>query len=346
MNNNFQGYVQPNGYNQYGMPYVNPLDLEKKNDKKILRTMGNLFGGAVILYIVASFVSAFALMFLGNFFPSVNLIFENQLMSDAYGAMGSILFIGVSFLIAHLVLRSKKYVGVLPLGTTYNRKAAAYLVMMMLPIILVTSMVVNYISFSVQESAGITFSSGMEDMQVVGASQVIMNIIAMAITPAIIEEIAIRGIILEPLRRYGDKFAIVASALIFSLLHGNMVQIPYTLFAGIYFGYVAVKTGSLWPSIILHFFNNLFSTVIIAADSNFGEMASSILALLMLLVIIIVGIFGGIKYSSMRYRVEFKKGVTTLKLGEKISALFWNVPMVFAVIIMLILTATSVTFNG
>lgn len=335
MNNNY--YIPPNGYNG-NIPVINPL--EKRNDKRILSTAGNLYGAAILFYFVASFAVSFLL---AKFFKGFRYIVEEQLLSDAYSVLASVLFIGLPFFIVYLILKRKKYSGILPLGTTYNGKAAVYLVMMMLPVVLLTSMAVNMVSFTVQEMLGITFSSGFEDMTVKGIPETVMCILSTAVIPAIVEEISVRGVILQPLRRYGDRFAIVASAVIFSLLHGNMVQIPYTLFAGMYFGYVAVATGSLWPTIVLHFFNNLFSAVIMCVDGNFGSAAANVATFLMLFVIIVTGAVGAVMYFGMRYKVTLQKGVKTLKTGEKISALFLNVPMVFALIVTLMLTLTSIS---
>ena len=166
----------------------------------------------------------------------------------------------------------------------------------------------------------------------------------MAVLPAVVEEIAIRGIVLQPLRRYGDWFAIIASSLIFSLMHGNMVQIPYTLAAGIIFGVVAVSTGSLWPSIVLHFLNNLFSVLILCVDSNFSETAANFFVFIMLGALVLQGIAGGVIFFNMRYRPRFAKGVKTLNNGEKANALFGNPVMIAALVAMVLVALTSISF--
>ncbi|MDE5994363.1 MAG: CPBP family intramembrane metalloprotease, partial [Oscillospiraceae bacterium] len=154
----------------------------------------------------------------------------------------------------------------------------------------------------------------------------------------------IRGVVLQPLRRYGDKFAIVMSAAIFSILHGNMVQIPYTLVAGIYFGYLCVATGSLWPSIVLHFINNMFSVIQLVVLSNYGEEKSAIAVMLMLGVLIAIGIAGGFIFFNMNYKANLKSGVDTLKTGEKTVSVLKSPAMIIAIVFMLISTALSVKF--
>ncbi len=109
---------------------------------------------------------------------------------------------------------------------------------------------------------GIEFSSGMEGIEapsgVLGLSMYIINF---AVLPALFEEFAFRCVILQPLRRYGDWFAILATSFCFAILHGNMVQIPFAFIAGIALGYFCIKTKSIWTSVAIHFCNNLFSVV-------------------------------------------------------------------------------------
>ncbi len=85
---------------------------------------------------------------------------------------------------------------------------------------------------------------------------VLMYYLTVAIMPALTEEFAFRGVILGSLRKYSDGLAVVVSAGLFALMHGNFVQIPFTFCCGLMFGFLVVKTNSLLPSIIVHFLNN------------------------------------------------------------------------------------------
>ena len=315
---------------------------EKKNDKKVLRKAGNLFGIAIIAYIALSLIVSFVIGLIARVIPSIYLLYENSTANYAYSIVGSIIFIGVPFALVYLILKSKKISGILPFGTTFNRKAAVSLTMILIPVMLLSSIVVNAVSLIIQGILGLEFTSGLEDLQVQGVGGFIVATISMAVVPAIIEEFAIRGVVMQPLRRYGDKFAIIASALIFSIMHGNMAQIPYTVIGGIYLGYLAVATGSIWPSIILHFVNNMYSVLVMTASSMFSEGVASVVTICILLSLIGVGIFGAILFSSMRYKTSLGMGVNTLKFGEKVNALFVNVPMIIAIIIMIGITITSI----
>ena len=190
---------------------------------------------------------------------------------------------------------------------------------------------------------GLEFTSGLEDLSVDSPLAAITMVLSMAIFPAIIEEFCVRGVVLQTLRRYGDGFAIIMSAFIFSILHGNMVQIPYTMLAGIYFGYICVVTGSLWPSMILHFVNNLFSVLEVIIISYKGEEFGAYATVIMLGLLVVIGIIGGIIFFTMKQKPVLQKGVKYLRTDEKFESILKNPAMIIAIVIMLINTAFSVS---
>jgi membrane protease YdiL (CAAX protease family) len=72
-----------------------------------------------------------------------------------------------------------------------------------------------------------------------------------------VEELIFRGLILQGfLRRYTVRKAIVVSALLFAVFHGNVFQFTPALTAGLVFGWWYVKTGSLVSCIFGHAINN------------------------------------------------------------------------------------------
>ena len=357
--NNYNGNYNPNGqfggwgqgaYGGYNAPYYNYYNeqyqkqQEKKNDKKILRTMGNWFGFAIICFIVLQLIVGTIIGLLSGVFSKLNLLYDDDNVSMAYQIIASVFFILVPFVIAYVALKKKKIAGILPFGTPYNAKAAVGLTMFCVPLMIFSTFAINLISAVFQEAIGITFTTGFEDPKIVSAEGIFIAVLSTAVLPAVIEEFIIRGVVMQPLRRFGDKFAIVASALIFGIMHGNMVQIPYTLVAGLFFGYLVVATGSIWPSIILHFINNFYSVAVLAVYDNAGDSVGATVSALFIGLFVISGIIGGLIYFPMNYKTPLKKGVNTLKTGEKFSALFVNVPMIFAIIFLLLQTIGTIKF--
>ena len=88
--------------------------------------------------------------------------------------------------------------------------------------------------------------------------------------PAILEEVAFRGVILAMfLRFYRQPKAILFSGLGFGVIHllnlldgGDPVwvigQVGWAAILGLFYGYVTLKTDSLIPAMIVHYLGNLF----------------------------------------------------------------------------------------
>ena len=70
------------------------------------------------------------------------------------------------------------------------------------------------------------------------------------------EELLFRGVILSGLRRYGTWPAIVISSLLFALAHASIYRLLPTFCLGLMLGYIVVKTGSIYCSMLLHALNN------------------------------------------------------------------------------------------
>lgn len=79
-----------------------------------------------------------------------------------------------------------------------------------------------------------------------------MGFFATVIVAPFGEEFIFRKLLIDRVNVYGQKFAILFSAIIFSLFHTNIYQMFYTFLLGAIFSYVYVKTGKLRYSIFLH----------------------------------------------------------------------------------------------
>lgn len=90
----------------------------------------------------------------------------------------------------------------------------------------------------------------------------VVTLIFTAFVAPIFEEIIYRHLLLRSLKPVGDTPAIILSALIFGLAHGNFDQFAYAFLSGIIFGLVAVRYDSIIPGMVLHLINNFFVTVI------------------------------------------------------------------------------------
>jgi len=82
-------------------------------------------------------------------------------------------------------------------------------------------------------------------------------VLAIAVVPAVCEELAFRGFILSGFRHLGHKWrAIIYSALLFGLTHAILQQSLIACLVGVVIGYVAVQTGSIIPCMVFHVLHN------------------------------------------------------------------------------------------
>jgi len=88
------------------------------------------------------------------------------------------------------------------------------------------------------------------------------KILFMVILAPVIEEYIFRKQLIDRMHVYGEKLAVITSALMFGLFHGNLSQLFYAFALGLVFGYVYLKTGKLRYSIGLHMLINFIGSVV------------------------------------------------------------------------------------
>jgi membrane protease YdiL (CAAX protease family) len=82
-------------------------------------------------------------------------------------------------------------------------------------------------------------------------------LLMIAAFPAFFEEVAFRGVIVPVLKRaLTVRETVFVSGAMFMILHLNPMSAPVLLAAGIMLGYLRIKSGSVWPCVMLHFTHN------------------------------------------------------------------------------------------
>ncbi|MDR2201724.1 MAG: CPBP family intramembrane metalloprotease [Clostridiales bacterium] len=88
----------------------------------------------------------------------------------------------------------------------------------------------------------------------------ILSIFLTGILPGFCEEFTMRGGFLTTLRdSFGLGNTLVIAGVAFGLFHQNITQVCYTALFGAFMAFVVVKTGSIFPAMIIHFMNNSVS---------------------------------------------------------------------------------------
>ncbi len=164
----------------------------------------------------------------------------------------------------------------------------------------------------------------------------ILNLISVAILPAILEEMSFRGFLLEKLRPLGDRFAVLMSAVLFGLLHGNIVQIPFAFLLGLFFGYVTVRTNNIFIAIFLHFLNNAISVLFDYANLVIPDWAN-VLYIVWLLVVLLAGTIAAMVMARGPHRFWMPLGTTDSPLTAlQKHVAFWVSPFMITSTVLLI----------
>lgn len=79
-----------------------------------------------------------------------------------------------------------------------------------------------------------------------------------ALLPAVFEETIFRGLLLKGLKGFGECAAVLVCGALFSLYHQNPAQTVYQFVCGAAFALVALRAGSILPTVFAHFLNNAF----------------------------------------------------------------------------------------
>lgn len=90
------------------------------------------------------------------------------------------------------------------------------------------------------------------------SGSILIRIAANAILIPLLEEVVYRGIVCGQMDLwYGKKISVVVSALLFGMMHFNVVQFLYAFLMGLALGYVYVRYKKLWVCAAAHGLTNL-----------------------------------------------------------------------------------------
>jgi len=140
-----------------------------------------------------------------------------------------------------------------------------------------------------------------------GASDTFSMFLYASVLGPISEEILFRGYVLRSLRPFGKRFAILGSAVLFGLFHGNLLQAPYAFMLGLLLGYVTVEYSIGW-AVLIHVFNNLvLADLLTRLTAGWSDMAYSALNLVLL---------GGCFLLSLGILIRKRSAVREYRSGE------------------------------
>ncbi|MEG1244212.1 MAG: type II CAAX endopeptidase family protein, partial [Oscillospiraceae bacterium] len=241
-------------------------ELPNHTEKRQLMLLSTVAGLCVVFFLLLQNIIPKIMVKMGI----ANIYIASEEASICIDIILSLICIFIPFLVASFVVKKiSPQTEVLP----FRKPNSPELFGIAIAIGVLAMLLSNYITSAFifyMDNAGVEFSSPSEAQFTGGTASFLLYILRGAIVPALIEEFALRGVIMQPLRKYGDKIAIIISSLIFAVMHGNMVQAPFAFILGCAIGYLVILTESLWTGVAIHFINNAFSIIMAAISTKMG----------------------------------------------------------------------------
>ena len=172
-----------------------------------------------------------------------------------------------------------------------------------------------------------------------GVFGVVLVVVASAVTPALAEEFAMRGAVLGATRLHGESFALLISATLFGLMHGNFVQIPFAFVVGLAVGFAVIKSGSMWTAVLIHFLNNFLSVCLDYFTEGMKDTVSSAVVMIYF-ALCFVCFFVGLLLIKDREDWKLTEPEGVLTFGGRIKAFFTS-PYIIASVVISLLTSLS-----
>ena len=313
--------------------YDDPLlSLKKEQQTKEIRHYGTVAGICVLCFFGIQEVFSLSLMSLGYY----DLYKSDTLFRQGFELIVTVTAICVPFLLAGKHFAKSTEFDIIPAGKANKTSLALLAVPAGAGLCLIVSYVTAYLSM-IPEMFGFQFS--MPDMTPPASGyELFVYLLRLTLIAGVVEETCFRGVILQPLRKYGNWFAILMSAIIFGLIHCNLIQAPFALLAGGVIGYFTVVTESLWVGIAIHIINNGISALIGQLSATMGEEAANVIGTYIIIGTMIIGLACCVFFVMLRGKIAFDREteiyqneIHILNKREKAKAFFGNIPMILAI---------------
>lgn len=205
-----------------------------------------------------------------------------------------------------------------PMTLLHSRKMTWGEIAVSIPILLGTSTVFEYLVAWLEYLLGVEVPSLDAYMTMPETwHEWIVFTVLITVFPAICEEVIYRGVLLGSLAKLNPTVAVWLSAFAFGLMHATVQQIPFAFFAGLIFGFLYVRFGSLRICIVLHFLNNLIATAFMYLDTVMDSDTLARIEWIYLAAVVFGAIAGWIVYG-LKFRRP--RSDTPMSKGEAVKS--------------------------
>lgn len=313
---------------------------ERRQHEKTIRSLGTSAGLTLLMLLGISFLLSFLLVT-----PTFSKLYESNItFASAFGVFYSVLSVGGAFFIGSKILKSQKLSRDIPYNPPKDKIKAFWLILVGFG----GCLLANYVTVFLRAfGEGLGIYSDYTAMQDPSSTlDVVMIFLGSSLIPPLVEEFALRGVLMQSLRKYGNLFAIVTSAFVFGVFHGNAVQIPFAFLCGLVIGYAVIASESLWTGVIIHALMNGMSAISSGLVYYFDEYVSNTFFYVASAIGITLGIIAVIVYLT-RYKnddtLKHTGICSDITTTEKFIKFNTSPIMIIAIVLYVIQAVTQLT---
>ena len=190
---------------------------------------------------------------------------------------------------------------------------------------------ISFTAFGAESILNLFGYTIMEDLNyVVSGSNTISMMVYTVILGPLAEEVLFRGVILRDNEKYGKGFAILFSAVLFGIFHGDLIQGFFAILVGVILAYVTMEYSIKW-AILMHIINNGIAEGLCLLEDVLSENMHDIVYFSMFGSAFIFGLYTVIKNRKkiMRYINEngWEKGIWR----KALSSIWLVIPILISV---------------
>ena len=221
-------------------------------------------------------------------------------------------------------------------------QALFFLIPMAIGINLITSQITQVIK-EIIEKNGTTVGTPDFGFSNNSIPEIVIMFTTLCIFAPICEEFLFRGCIIQILKPYSNKFAVIISALFFGLIHQNIPQAVPAFTIAILFGIIAIKANSIIPCIITHATINFLSFITtLTQNTRFEILVNNLIGLFIIffegiaIIFIIYELLVGGNYLKLQKRNNY------LLPSKFVKAFFTNIVFLILIIFFVYRISTSI----
>ena len=186
-------------------------------------------------------------------------------------------------------------------------------------LIILAAGILNSILLMLLANAGLEFTPQNITLPQ-GFFNVLLYFIYLCVLPPVLEEIFVRGLVLNALKGWGVPFAIFVSSVIFALMHSTLHNFVLYFVCGVVLAKIYIAFDSILPCMMLHFVNNTVSFIQLSFQQSANAQSAVFFSIYIYIMAMLLG-YAGFKYIQ-KHNINLAFSFTRMRdLKHKIKSL-------------------------